>query len=78
MVLRFMDGPYLIRARDVGTDSILLDCIESRKVEHVVFSSLVELVDLQSEISRVARAVLAECRKRNWSSAEIERLNHLP
>jgi hypothetical protein len=74
IVLRFMDGPYLLRGHHTDGENFSFDCIEDRRTERVLSTFLVRLPNLRAEIEKAACEVLAVCNEQGWASSDIDRL----
>jgi hypothetical protein len=70
---RFMDGPYWITAIPQGA-SLLLRCIEDRPDAGEVYTAVVEVRDLERELTNFARALLDACKKAAIESADLDQL----
>lgn len=77
MILRFTEGPYLVRARDADGENLVLDCIESRRTDRVRLSAMMRLDEVRNEIRRAGRMVFSECQRRGWSCSDVDRLSSL-
>lgn len=68
--LRFMDGPYEIRALKQGPD-VLLHCVEDRVEAEVSFEVVIGLEELKRELMTVARQLSSACSRANIQSKEL-------
>jgi hypothetical protein len=71
--LRFMDGPFSFAVQRLGA-RVSLRAMDSRRGDHVIAETNVQLQDLLKSMVSAASQVLGECSERNWWSPEIDRL----
>ena len=74
--LRFMDGPFRIRVFATDDNALVLEFWSGRALTPLE-SNTTDLNQAMAEGISCARALLAECKTRGWTSADIERLEKI-
>jgi hypothetical protein len=73
--LRFMDGPYLMRAVNQGQGRSRLDLIrERRSGEDRRASYVVDMNSFLEAVNEAARRVVIECETRGWAFRDLDSL----
>jgi hypothetical protein len=78
VLLRFMDGPYLLRVNRNTPEECSIEGVDGHGKEgRSLFSIAAEFLPFREQVCAVGRQVLAACREKGWESRDIERLGDL-
>jgi len=75
--LRYMDGPFAIRATASSPTSCILECLEKAREPKVLGSATVDPVQMIEETERVATDIVEACIARGWQSRDLDTLKQL-
>lgn len=75
--LLFNDGPFFIRIGMINDKECLIECIENHRIENILFKEQVEFKILVKEVLLIANSCKLFCKKYNWHSEELHKLDIL-
>lgn len=75
--LMFFDGSLYIKIKMIDDEDCFIECIENHRTNNILFKEQIKFKSLEKEVVNTADLCRTFCKKQNWKSEELDKLDLL-